>query len=115
MLGRSSAGKVFTVPHHRGDQACTLDTMGLNIKGLDKFNMSRPGDVTVPVPQINRGIVEVTRQVPQEPVELVPAGHVEQVVSWFDRKYKEAPLGEPLYRKSKSSGRSSRTKLKAQR
>ena len=26
-------GKVFTVPHHRDDLACTLDTVGLHIKG----------------------------------------------------------------------------------
>ena len=79
-------GKVFTVRH--------------NIKGVDKYNMLRPGDVMVPVPQINQGIV----------------GHVEQVVSWFDRKYKEAPLGEPLYRfQSKSSRRTSHSKLKSQR
>ena len=63
-------GKVFTVPHHRDDLACTLDTVGLLIKGLDKFNLPRVGDVMVPAPQITNGIV----------------GHVEQVVSWFDRK-----------------------------
>ena len=34
-------GKVFTVPHHRDDHACTLDTVGLHIKGLDKFNLPR--------------------------------------------------------------------------
>ena len=34
-------GKVFTVPHHRDDLACTLDTVGLHIKGLDKFNLPR--------------------------------------------------------------------------
>ena len=43
-------GKVFTVDmrHHRGDQACPVDTVGLNIKGLVKFNLPRPGDVMVP-------------------------------------------------------------------
>ena len=34
--------------HHRGDQACPVDTVGLNIKGLVKFNLPRPGDVMVP-------------------------------------------------------------------
>ena len=34
--------------HHRGDQACPVDTVGLNIKCLDKNNMPRPGDVMVP-------------------------------------------------------------------
>ena len=35
-------GKVFTVRHHRGDQSCAVDTLGLNIKGLDKYNVPRP-------------------------------------------------------------------------
>ena len=74
-------GKVFTVPHHRDDQACTFDTVGLHIKGLDKFNLLRVGDVMVPAPQITKGVV----------------GHVEQVVSWFDGKSQVA-ADEPLYR-----------------
>ena len=43
-------GKVFTVDmrHLRGDLACPVDTVGLNIKGLVKFNLPRPGDVMVP-------------------------------------------------------------------
>ena len=89
-------GKVFTVPHHCDDQACTLDTVGLHIKGLDKFNLPRVGDVMVPAPQITKGVV----------------GHVEKVVSWFDRKSQVA-ADEPLYRfQTKRSGRSSRSKLK---
>ena len=104
--------KVFTVCHHFDDQACTVPSVGF-IKGLDKFNMPRPGDVVVPVPQINQGTEAVTQQVPQEPIELVPAGHVEQVVSWFDRKSQAAPLDEPFYRfQTKRSGRSSHSKLK---
>ena len=88
-------GEVFTVPH-RDDQACTLDTVGLHIKGLDKFNLSHVGDVMVPAPQITKGIV----------------GRVEQVVSWFDRKSLVA-ADEPLYRfQTKRSGRSSRSKLR---
>ena len=45
-------GKVFTVKlrHHRDDQACS-DIVGF-IKGLDKHNMPRLGDVMVPPPQI---------------------------------------------------------------
>ena len=63
--------KVFTVRHHRGDQACAVDTLGFNIKGLDKFNLPRSGDVMVlallidvPVPQIAEDIVgwSVTRE-----------------------------------------------------
>ena len=89
-------GKVFTVPHHRDDQACTLDTVGFHINGLDKFNLPRVGDVMVPPPQITNGVV----------------GHVEQVVSLFDRKSQVA-ADEPLYRfQTKRSGRSSRSKLK---
>ena len=63
--------KVFTVRHHCGDQACAVDTLGFNIKGLDKFNLPRSGDVMVlallidvPVPQTAEDIVEwsVTRE-----------------------------------------------------
>ena len=63
-------GKMFTVLHHRDEQACTVDTLGFNIKGLDKCTMPRSGDVMVPalhmevpVPQIAEDIVEraVTR------------------------------------------------------
>ena len=75
-------GKVFTVCH------CTVDNVGF-VKGLDKYNMVGPGDVMVPVPQINQGTVAVSQHAPQEPIELVPAGHVEQVVSWFDRNPRE--------------------------
>ena len=84
-------GKVFTVRH----QACTVDNVEF-IKGLDKHNMPRLGDVMVSAPQITKGIV----------------GHVEQVVSWFDRKSQVA-ADESLYRfQTKRSGRSSRSKLK---
>ena len=64
-------GKVFIVLHHRDDQACTVDTLGFNIKGLDKYTMLRSGDVMVPalhmevpVPQVAEDIVErlVTRE-----------------------------------------------------
>ena len=58
-------GKVFTVLHHRDDQARAVDTLDFNIKGLDKYNMPRSGDVMVaalhievPVPQIVEEIVE---------------------------------------------------------
>merc|ERR1712100_79563 len=42
-------GKVFTVEmhHQRADQAKPGDNVGLNIKGLDKQNMPRGGDVMV--------------------------------------------------------------------
>ena len=74
-------GKVFTVNlrHHRDDFAHS-DNLGF-IKGLDKHNMPRFGDVMVPPLQITKGVV----------------GHVEQVVSWFDRKSQVAADG-PLYR-----------------
>ena len=82
-----STGKVFTVKlcHHRDDHAY-WDNSGF-IKGLDKHNMPRFGDVMVPPPQINK-------------------------VSWFDRK-PQAAADEPLYRFYKRySGCSSRSKLK---
>ena len=82
-----STGKVFTVKlrHHRDDHASS-DTVGF-IKGLDKHNMPRFGDVMVPPPQINK-------------------------VSWFDRK-PQAAADEPLYRFcQRYSGRSGRSKLK---
>merc|ERR1719407_286056 len=42
-------GKVFTVEmhHKRADQAQPGDNVGLNIKGLDKQNMPRTGDVMI--------------------------------------------------------------------
>ena len=49
-------GKVFTVKlrHHRDDQA-SLDNVGF-IKGLDKHNMPRLGDVMVPPPRSSRAL-----------------------------------------------------------
>ena len=85
--GAVSTGKVFTVKlcHHRDDHAYS-DNSGF-IKGLDKHNMPRFGDVMVPPPQINK-------------------------VSWFDRKH-QAAADEPLYRfHQRYSGRSGRSKLK---
>ena len=63
---------MFTVNlrHHRDDQAFS-DCVGF-IRGLDKHNTPRLGDVMVPPPQINQ-------------------------VSWFDRK-PQAAADEPLYR-----------------
>ena len=80
-------GKVFTVNlrHHR-DNLAHSDNSGF-IKGLDKLNMPRFGDVMVPPSQINK-------------------------VSWFDRK-PQAAADEPLYRfHQRYSGRSGRSKLK---
>ena len=80
-------GKVFTVNlrHHRDDQAFS-DNSGF-IKGLDKHNMPRLGNMMVPPPQINK-------------------------VSWFDWK-PQAAADEPLYRfHQRYSGRSGRSKLK---
>ena len=72
--------KVFSVKlrDQRDDQAC-VNYMGF-IKGLDKHNMPRLGDVMVPPLQIIKCIV----------------AHVEQVVSWFDRKSQVA-ADEPLH------------------
>ena len=82
-------GKVFTVKlrHHRDDQACS-DIVGF-IKGLDKHNMPRLGNVMVPPPQITMCFL----------------GHVKQVVSKFDKKSQVA-ADEPLYSfQTKYSGR----------
>ena len=48
--------------HHRGDQACAVDTVDLNMKCLDKYNMPQSGDVMVPVPQIQEQIMDVGGQ-----------------------------------------------------
>merc|ERR1712144_86726 len=42
-------GKVFTVEmhHKRHDQGCPGDNIGMDVKGLDKQNMPRTGDVMV--------------------------------------------------------------------
>jgi len=47
--GTPCAGKVFTVEmhHRRVDEANPGDNVGMNIKGLDKQNMPRVGDVMV--------------------------------------------------------------------
>jgi len=48
-IGTPCMGKVFTVEMHhtRQEQASPGDNVGLNIKGLDKGNMPRTGDVMV--------------------------------------------------------------------
>ena len=54
-------GKVFTVemPHEPVHQAYPADYSVFNIKGLDKYNMPRSGDVMVPASQIQEQIVDV--------------------------------------------------------
>ena len=39
-----------------------MDTVILNIKGLNKYNTPQPGDVMVPVPQIQEQIADVGGQ-----------------------------------------------------
>ena len=62
-------GKVFTVkmPHHRVDQACAVDNVGF-IKGLDKHNMARLGDVMVPVLDFGGLEQGIARETPEEKV-----------------------------------------------
>ena len=50
VASKAYSRKVSTVDmrHHRGDQASPVDTLGFNIKGLDKCTMPRSGDVMVP-------------------------------------------------------------------
>ena len=69
VASKAYTGKVFTVGmrHHRGDQACPVDTVGLNIKGLDKYNMPRSGDVMVPalhmeVPSLHEAVTRFFEQ-----------------------------------------------------
>ena len=56
--------KVFTVRHHCDDQACEVDTLFF-IKGLDKHNMPRSGDVMVPASQIQEHTVDGGGAVPR--------------------------------------------------
>ena len=58
---RPKTGKVFTVemPHQHVHQAYPGDYVVFNIKGLDKHNMPRSGDVMVPAFQIQEQIVDV--------------------------------------------------------
>ena len=72
---RPKTGKVFTVemPHQHVHQACPGDHVLFNIKGLDKHNMPRSGDVMVPAAQIQEQIVDVggsgiVREIPEEKV-----------------------------------------------
>jgi elongation factor 1-alpha len=48
-ISNACAGKVFTVEmhHKRADSAGPGDNVGLNIKGLDKGNMPRSGDIMI--------------------------------------------------------------------
>ena len=74
-------GNVFTMRHHRDDQACAVDTVGLNIKGLDKYIMPQSGDSLVPVSQIQEQIVqEIVCEVPKVKVveRIQEQIHVEQ-------------------------------------
>ena len=84
-------GKVFTVLHHCDDQARTVDTLGFNIKGLDKYTMPRSGDVMVPalhmeepVPQIAEDIVERPLPSVHEAVRRFFEQHAleDELVSW---------------------------------
>merc|ERR1711966_631676 len=48
-LSKACTGKVFTVEMHHGqqEQALAGDNVGLNVKGLDKVNMPRVGDIMI--------------------------------------------------------------------
>ena len=84
---RSASSFTVQMLHQHVHRANPSDSVVFNIKGLDKHNMPRFGDVMVPPPQITK-------------------------VSLFDRKSQVA-ADEPLYRfQPKRPGRSSRTKLK---
>ena len=80
--------KVFTVLHHRDDQACTVDTLGFNIKGLDKYTMPRSGDVLVPA-------LHMEVPVPLTAEELVerPLPSVHEAVTRFFEQHALGDLG----------------------
>ena len=68
-------GKVFTVemPHEHVHQAYPGDYVVFNIKGLDKHNMPRSGDVMVPASQIQEQTFDdggsgIVREIPEEKV-----------------------------------------------
>ena len=69
---RPKTGKVFTVemPHEHVHQAYPGDYVVFNIKGLDKHNVPRSGDVMVPVSQIQEQIVGsgIVREIPEKKV-----------------------------------------------
>ena len=84
MASKAYTGEVFTVemPHQHVHQAYPGDYVVFNIKGLDKLNLLRSGDVMVPalhmdvpVPQIIEAALEV--DAPQESVQNHP---LEQIV-----------------------------------
>ena len=81
VASKAYTGKVFIVDmrHHRGDQACPVDTLGFNIKGLDKHTM----------PQISEDIVLRERI-------IACFGHS---ISWDSL---EAALSPGLFRAAKS-------------
>ena len=84
-------GNVFTMRHHRDDQACAVDTVGLNIKGVDKYIMPQSGDSLVPVSQIQEQIVqEIVCEVPKvKVVERIQGRiHVEQASVFWARRNK---------------------------
>ena len=61
-------GKVFTVLHHRDEQAFTVDTLGFNIKGLDKCTMPRSGDVMVPALHMEVPVPQIAEEIVKRPV-----------------------------------------------
>ena len=77
-------GKVFTVLHHRDDQARTVDTLGFNIKGLDKYTMPRSGDVMVPTLHMEVAVPQIAEEIVERPL---PSVH-EAVTRFFE-------LGKP--------------------
>ena len=109
VTSKAFTGKVFTVGmrHHRGDQACLVDTLGFNIKGLDRFTLLRSGDVMVPplpmvipVPQIAEEIVERTLPSLHEAVTRFFEQHASEdgLISW---ETLEATLPPGLLRESR--------------
>ena len=91
---------------HRGDQACGVDTVGFNIKGLDKFNMPQSQDVMVPVPQIQEQIVDVSGQ-EQGIVRVIPEVLIVERIQEqiHDRHFKDVKKAFAVWDKRLGSAR----------
>ena len=97
--------KVFTVLLHRDDQARTVDTLGFNIKGLDKYTMPRSGDVMVPALHMEVPVSQIAEELVERPLPSVHEAvtrifeqhaHEDELISW---ETLEASLPPGLFRR----------------
>ena len=66
-------GKVFTVemPHQHVHQAYPGDSVVFNIKGLDKYNLPRSGDVMVPAHHMEEPVPQIAEEIVERPLPSV--------------------------------------------